>query len=111
MRLQSFLAHIEGEWGLDELEEVMIILKRLILAIALLAGGSSFVFAQNGPPTTAQPPVAGVAGSHIAPGPASSRGARHQGTRNHRMYLMSVNRTHKGSKLTPASSAKPQMKQ
>jgi hypothetical protein len=27
------------------------------------------------------------------------------------MYLMSVNRTHKASKLTPASDAKPQIKQ
>jgi hypothetical protein len=27
------------------------------------------------------------------------------------MYMMSVNRTHKGSKLTPANDAKPQMKQ
>jgi hypothetical protein len=27
------------------------------------------------------------------------------------MYMMSVNRTHKGSKLMPASNAKPQMKQ
>jgi hypothetical protein len=27
------------------------------------------------------------------------------------MYMMSVNRTHKGSKLTPASNAKPQVKQ
>jgi hypothetical protein len=88
----------------------MIILKRLILGIALLAGGSSLVFAQSGPPTTGQPPAAGVAGSRPQV-PASSRAARHHGTSHHNMYMMSVNRTHKGSKLTPASSAKPQMKQ
>jgi hypothetical protein len=75
----------------------MTTLKGLILATALLAGGSSLVFAQNGPPTTGQ---AGVADSHMAAGPASSR-------RHHRMYMMSVNRTHKGSKLTPANNDKP----
>jgi hypothetical protein len=44
-----------------------------------------------------------------APGPASipARSARHHGTRHHRMYMMSLNRAHKGSKLTPASNAKP----
>jgi hypothetical protein len=108
VRLQSFLAHKEGECGLDELEEVMTTLKGVILATVLLAGGSSLVFAQNGPPTTGQ---AGVAGSHMAAGPASNRTARHHGTKHHSVYMMSVNRTHKGSKLTPASSAKPQMKQ
>jgi hypothetical protein len=82
----------------------MTTLKGLILATALLAGGSSLVFAQNGPPTTGQ---AGVADSHMAAGPASSRTARHHGTRHHRMYMMSVNRTHKGSKLTPANNDKP----
>ena len=107
MRLRSFLAHKEGECGLDELEEVMTTLKGLILVTALLAGGTSLVFAQNDPPTTGQPPVAGVAGSHMAPGPASSRTARHHGTRHHRVYMMSVNRTHKGSKLAPPSNAKP----
>ena len=45
-----------------------------------------------------------------APGPASipARTARYYG---HRTYMMSVNRTHKGSKLTPASNAGPQVKQ
>jgi hypothetical protein len=108
VRLQSFLAHKQGECGLDELEEVMTTLKGLILATALLAGGSSLGFAQNAPATTAQPPVVGVAGSH---GPASSKTARHHGTKHHRVYMMSVNRTHKGSKLTPTGNAKPQMKQ
>ena len=44
------------------------------------------------------------------PNGLSDRTAHHV-TKHHRMYLMSVNRTHKGSKLTPASNAKPQMKQ
>jgi len=37
----------------------------------------------------------------------STRTARHHGTRHHRMYMMSVNRSHKGSKLAPASNARP----
>ena len=45
------------------------------------------------------------------PAPPTSRAARHHGTRHHRMYMMSVYRTHKGSKLTPASNAKPHMKE
>ncbi len=32
---------------------------------------------------------------------ASIPARTHQGTRHHRMYMMSVNRTHKGSKLAP----------
>jgi hypothetical protein len=92
----------------------MTALKTLILVTALLAGGTSLVLAQNSPPTTGQLPVVGAAGSPAAPGPTSgtsTRTARHHGTKHHRMYMMSVNRTHKGSKLTPASTAKPQLKQ
>jgi hypothetical protein len=83
----------------------MTTMKGLILVTALLAGGTSLVFAQNDPPTTSQPPVG--ASATQAPGAASSRTARHHGTKHHRMYMLSVNRTHKGSKLTPASNAKP----
>jgi hypothetical protein len=86
-------------------------LKTLILVTALLAGGTSLVLAQNGPSTGVQLPVAR---GHHGPGPASgtsTRTARHHGTKHHRMYMMSVNRTHKGSKLTPASNTKLQMKQ
>jgi hypothetical protein len=89
----------------------MAILKDLMLVTGLLAGGISLVFAQNGPQAAGQTPMAGAAASHIAQGSASTRTARHHGTKHHRMYLMSVNRTHKGSKLTPSSNAKPQMKQ
>jgi hypothetical protein len=51
------------------------------------------------------PPVAAVPdlAESVAP-----RTTRHYG---HRMYMMSVNRTHKGSKLTPASNADPRLKQ
>src|SRR6516162_596380 len=35
-----------------------------------------------------------------------ARSTRHYG---HRMYMMTVNRSHKGSKLTPANNANPQM--
>ena len=89
----------------------MTTLKTLIVATALLAAETSPVLAQNGPPTTDQSPVAGgAAGSPAAPGRASgisTRTAHHHGTKHHRMYMMSVNRTHKGSKLTPANNAKP----
>ena len=93
----------------------MATLKTLIVVTALLANGTSLVMAQNGPPTSGQLPVAGgAAGNPAAPDLASgtsTRTARHHGTRHHRIYMISVNRTHKGSKLTPASNAKPQTKQ
>jgi hypothetical protein len=78
--------------------------KTLILVTALLAGGTSLVLAQNSPPTSGQLPVVGGAGPASG---TSTRAARHHGTRHHRMYMMSVNRTHKGSKLTPANNDKP----
>jgi hypothetical protein len=86
----------------------MTTVKTLILVTALLAGGTSLVLAQN--TTGEQLPVAGgAAGSPTVSGPASgtTRTARHHGTKHHRMYMMSVNRTHKGSKLTPANNDKP----
>ena len=93
----------------------MTILKSLMIVSALLTGGASLAVAQNGPATGGQlPVVGGAAGNPAALGSAPSipaRTARHHGTRHHRMYMMSVNRTHKGSKLTPAGNAKPQMKQ
>ena len=93
----------------------MTTLKSLTIVSALLMGGASLAVAQNGPATGGQPPIAGgAAGNTAAGGPAASipaRTARHHGTRHHRMYMMSVNRTHKGSKLTPASNAKPHMKE
>jgi len=111
--LQSLLAR-QAEWG-PKLEEVMTTLKTLIVVTALLASGTSLVVAQNGPPTSDQLPKAdGAAGNLAVAGAASSTSARtahHHGTKHHRMYMMSVNRTHKGSKLTPAGNAKPQMKQ
>jgi hypothetical protein len=86
--------------------------KSLMMVGALLVGGASLAVAQNGPAPGDQPPIAGGAADNpAAPGPAASipaRTARHYG---HRMYMMSVNRTHKGSKLTPASNAEPQVKQ
>jgi hypothetical protein len=90
----------------------MTTLKTLIVVTALVANGTSLVVAQNGPPTSGQLPVAGSAsGTPAAPDLASgtsTRTAHHHGTKHHRMYLMSVNRTHKGSKLTPANNAKLQ---
>jgi hypothetical protein len=89
----------------------MATLKSLMMVSALLVVGASLAVAQNGPATGGQAPVAGGAAGHpAASGTAASmpaRTARHHGARHHGMYMMSVNRTHKGSKLTPASNAKP----
>jgi len=86
-------------------------LKSLMMVSALLVGGASFAVAQNNAATGDQAPVAGGAvGNPAAPSTKASipdRTARHHGTRHHRMYMMSVNRAHKGSKLTPANNAKP----
>jgi len=86
----------------------MTTLKSLIMVSALLVGGASLAVAQNGPAAGGQPPVAGgAAGNPAAPDAATSvpaRTVRHYG---HRMYMMSVNRAHKGSKLTPDDGAKP----
>jgi hypothetical protein len=78
-----------------------------MMVSALLVGGASLAVAQNGPATGGQTPVDGAAGNPAAPdtaAPVSGRSVRHYG---HRMYMMSVNRTHKGSKLTPDNDAKP----
>src|SRR5262249_44617831 len=84
---------------------------RALVLSTLLVGGASLAVAQNDPATGGQAPVAGgAAGNAAASGTAASipaRTARHHGTRHHRMYMMTVNRAHKGSKLTPASNAKP----
>jgi hypothetical protein len=83
--------------------------------IALLVGGTSLAVAQ-GPPTGGYPPVAGGAAGNPAVPPAPSvYGATnptpsHHATRHHKRIYMSA-KSHKGSKMTPASSAKPQMKQ
>jgi hypothetical protein len=90
----------------------MTTLKTSILAIALLAGGTTLAMAQaqgsSGPDGQLKD---GAADNPPARSPASGRTARHHGAKHHRVYMMSVNRTHKGSKLTPASNAKLQMKQ
>ena len=94
--------------GALALEDSMATLKSLIMVSALLVGGASLAVAQNGPAAGGQPPVAGgAAGNPAAPDAATSvpaRTVRHYG---HRMYMMSVNRAHKGSKLTPDDGAKP----
>jgi hypothetical protein len=93
----------------------MTTLKRLMVVSALLVGGAPLAVAQNSPAIGGQPPEAGgTASNPAAPGSAAAipaRTARHHGTRHHRMYMLSVNRTHKGSKMTPASNARLQMKQ
>jgi hypothetical protein len=79
-------------------------MKKVLVLSALLWGGASLAVAQNGPATGGQAPVAGGAAAAAS---IPARTARHHGTRHHRMYMMTVNRTHKGSKLTPDSNAKP----
>ena len=90
-------------------------LKSLMMFSALLVCGASLAVAQDRPATGGQLAVAdGTASKPAALGSTAAiptQTARHHGTRHHRMYMMSVNRTHKGSKLTPAGNAKPQMKQ
>jgi hypothetical protein len=89
----------------------MTTLKNLMMVSALLMGGASFAVAQNDAATGGQALVAGGAvGNPAAPSTEASipdRTARHHGTRHHRMYMIAVNRTHKGPKLTPANNAKP----
>jgi len=82
-------------------EESMTTLKNLMIVGALLVGAGPFCATAN------ELPDASAVDRQVAatPGPAT---ARHYG---HRMYMMTVNRTHKGSKLTPTSNAKPQVKQ
>jgi hypothetical protein len=83
----------------------MTTLHRLMMVTTLLVGGASFAVAQNCEATGGQPSVGG-AGATLTTSPPTKR---HQGTRHHRMYMISVNRTYKGSKLKPANQR--QMKQ
>jgi hypothetical protein len=108
---KGFFAATRGSGALG-LEGSMITLKDLMIVVALLVGITSLAMAQaegsSGP--DGQLVSARVADNPPALGSTSgtsTRAARHHGTRHHRMYMMSVNRTHKGSKLTPASNAKP----
>ncbi len=90
----------------------MITLKGLMIVVVLLVGTTSLAMAQaegsSGPDgqlvsagaADNPPPLGSKSGT-------STRAARHHGTRHHRMYMMSVNRTHKGSKLTPTNNEKP----
>src|SRR5215469_2441772 len=110
---------------------------KTLAIVALLLGGTSLAIAQTGPPTGGQPPAAtpsppppGVI-PHDAPRPQATApspnlqsaapqtgavsGTRmaHQTTKptkHHNKVYMSA-RSHKGSKMTPAGIAKPQMKQ
>ena len=91
----------------------MTTLKSLMIVGALLVGTTSLATAQaagSSGPDGQLATSAGAADNPPAPGTAASipaRTARHHGTRHHRMYMMTVNRTHKGSKLTPDGNAKP----
>ena len=104
---------------------------KTLAIVALFLGGTSLAMAQGQPPaTTPSPPPPGVI-PHDAPRPQSTApspnlqsaapqtgavsGTRmaHQTTKptkHHNKMYMSA-RSHKGSKMTPAGTAKPQMKQ
>ena len=82
----------------------MTALRGLALAAALIVGTTSLAMAQA--QGSSGPDGQRTDGAADNPAPAS-RGARHHRTKDHEMYMMSVNRTHKGSKLTPANNAKP----
>ena len=82
-------------------------LKGLALTVALVVGATSLAMAQPGSGGPDGQRTDGAA-DNLA---SASRGARHHRTKDHGMYMMSVNRTHKNSKLMPASNAKPRMKQ
>jgi hypothetical protein len=87
-------------------------MKGLAIVAALLVGGASLAMAQSGPATGGYPPVAGgAAGNPAIPGPnlQAKTPSRHA-TKHHKKMYMSA-KSHKGSKLTPAGEAKPQMKQ
>ena len=89
----------------------MTTLKSLMIVGALLVGTTSLAMAQaegSSGPDGQLATSAGAADNPRALGSGmSTRAARHHGIRHHRMYMMSVNRTHKGSELAPASNAKP----
>jgi hypothetical protein len=84
----------------------MTTLKNLMIVGALLVGAPFYAAANELPDASAVDRQVAA-----TPGPASipAQAARHHGTRH--IYMMTVNRTHKGSKLTPTSNAKPQVKQ
>ena len=79
----------------------MTTLKTVMIAAALIAGGTSLAMAQaqgsSGPDGQAQgssgrdgmTPAAGAADNPPAQGHASGRTARHHGTTHHRMYMQS----------------------
>jgi hypothetical protein len=87
--------------------------KGLAIVAALLVGGASVAMAQSGPATGGYPPVAGgAAGNPAVPGPnVRATTPSHKATKHHKKMYMSSKGTHKGSKITPASNVKPQMKQ
>jgi hypothetical protein len=105
---------------LKRLELEMTTVKSLAV-IALLVGGTSLALAQNGPPTGSNQPPVGTSAAPNAPGP-NKAGTQHA-TKHHKkmhtaakkhnkMYMSAKStKTHKGSKLAPASNANPYIKQ
>jgi hypothetical protein len=83
-------------------------MKSLAIVAALLVGGTSLAMAQNGPPGPGVNPAPNTRQSAAPPTGAAS-GTRITHRTKHHMYMSAKH--HKGSKLTPAGNAKPQMKQ
>ncbi len=86
----------------------MTIVKSLAI-VALLVGGTSLAMAQNGPPGPGVNPAPNFGQSAPPTGAASGTRITHRTTHHKKMFMSA--KSHKGSKLTPAGKAKPQMKQ
>jgi hypothetical protein len=83
-------------------------MKSLAIVAALLVGGTSLAMAQNGPPGPGVNPAPNF-GQSAAPPTGAASGITHRTTHHKKMYMSA--KSHKGSKLTPAGKAKPEMKQ
>jgi hypothetical protein len=93
---------------------------KTLAIVALLLGGTSLVMAQGAPPPPGVIPHDAPRPQATAPSPnlqsaapttratTGTRVAQHP-TKHKKMYMSA--RSHKGSKMTPTSTAKPQMKQ
>ena len=89
--------------------------------VALLCGGTSLALAQTAPTTGGSPPAAVTSGAGGAPAYQAGTPSAHatkphkkmhlsaKGQHHKKMYMSA--KPHKGSKLSPAGNAKPQMKQ
>jgi hypothetical protein len=81
---------------------------KALAIIALLVGGTSLAVAQN---PAQNPPHPGIVPGTPAQSAAPTAAPSKTQTTKHPKKMYMSTKSHKGSKMTPASSAKPQMKQ